>query len=381
MRLEFKKFFCHRYLVLFVLIIILWNFFFMARQYALVERRSTMVVNEYMMYYPQVKGAKTGDKVAYIKAVKQDMDEKFNEGVVEYQDQQGQTFYPYAIAWTMQYMLNDLEYCYLYKDKNDKLVEDANKRLANMDSETRSEEYMALKKLVERFDGRNIPRFGLTRGYELLFSYSTSVLICILILMAPLSQLFALEREKKYDELVLSPVAKMRWAKRKVKTAVLAGVLLMVGFFVVDIISFYQVFPMDEILNPVYSLKTYRYSVCNMTIAQFMGLNLLLKLLNVVFMVYILVWNSLRSSKAMHAALKNTAVLVALLLVNDWLSLPILPFQLLTNQALFTDFSVMPVAGVCVESWKVYAGLSVLTVMILRILVMRGMRAWANGTN
>lgn len=376
MKLEFKKYFSNKYILIFLITMLIFNSFYLIKKYSLVERRSVQNKEFYMTFYPSIKGDKTEEKVKYIKNKSNEMEKLYSEDIIQFKNEQGKTIYTYGSKMAIELsILPDMEYCYLYYNQNKDLVNDAKENLSNI-SDKKSFRNKYLKLLIDKFESRNIPKFGLTRGYEVLFSYNLSVLFCMLLIIVPISQIFAKEKDKEYDILVLSRKDRIRWGVYKIKTAIFSAVMVMLLFYIVDIVAFNNVWNMDYPLNPIYSIKSFRYTGFNLSIIEYMGFNLFIKIFAVVFMAYIFILNSITTKNVSKALLKNVISICFIIIANDIFNLKFLPLNLLTNQKFLTDFNVTNVFGIAVQSFQINLILSIFVVLILRIIVYRSIRRW-----
>lgn len=295
--LELKKSFLRPSIIIITLILILLNILFFTQEYAFTTRRSTETRNEYMYFYPVVEGKIEKEKVNKLLALEEENLERYSQGIVSYEDEQGKILYTHANIITLEVLIEDLKYTYFYPLKMEKVVNKAELNMKSLNKKSNAYEIKENQKIIDTYSNRYIRKFGLTRGYELLFNYKISSLFLLLILVLPLSTLFTEEKESGRYQILIGKEIKNQCIKFKLMAACIFLFILSLSFYIIDIFCFHHIWPMNTLFNPIYSLKLYQNTFLNMKIFSFMIINFIFMFIVYSFMGIVFMIVSLNTKK------------------------------------------------------------------------------------
>lgn len=187
-------------------------------------------------------------------------------------------------------------------------------------------------------------------------------------MLLPLSIIFSEEKEEKNDELIIGSVSRSRWINNKIISSILFTSLLSLLFYVVDFISFYSQWPVDQITNPLYSIDVYQNTFYRGSILSFFVLEYFLRLLAFLTMAFIFMFTSLKTRKTTLSLSINFLLLIMVSLSTDVFEVIFNPFNFLTNKDLFKSTSSIALGGMYIEKvwWMILA--SVLFLIFLFII-------------
>ncbi|WP_207643859.1 hypothetical protein [Defluviitalea phaphyphila] len=329
-----------------------------------------------MYFYPMVEGKIEEEKVHKIFELKNENLEKYNSGILSYKDKNGNTLYSHANIITLQTLIEDLEYTYLYPLNMEKIVNQSKENLKFFDTEKHIYEINKNKKIIKDYSNRYIPKFGLTRGYELLFNYKISSLVLLFILILPLSSLFAEEKENKYYQIFIGEKVKKRCIKFKIISSYIFIFVLSLIFYIMDIFCFNRIWPMNEIFNPIYSLKLYKNTFLNTSIFSFLIINFLFMLIAYIFFGTLFMIVSLNSKKVFVSLVINYIILISVIILSDFINIPFNPFNLLNNKDMFKGFYVKRILSYHIyEPWY-YLIFSLIFIFLLMCVLKRSVKKW-----
>lgn len=376
MFLEFKKSFLRPSIIIITIIFILSNVFFFTREYGFITRKSTQTRNEYMYFYPVVEGKIEKEKVNKIFALEDENIEKYSQGIVSYKDAEENVLYTHANKITLETLIEDLEYTYFYPLEMEKVVNKAESNLKSLNLTNSAYEIKKNEKIIDDYSHRYISKFGLTRGYELLFNYKISSLFLLLILVLPLSTLFVEEKENNHYQMLIGKRVKNQCIKFKIIDAYLFILILSLLFYIVDILCFHYIWPMNTLFNPIYSLKLYQNTFLNMNILLFLIINFLFMLIACIFMGTVFMIVSLNTKKTFISLSINYIILIFTIVLTDFIKVPFNPFNLLNNKDMFKGFSVINFSSYPIyEPWY-YLILSLISTFLLIGILRRSAAKW-----
>lgn len=341
--LEFKKSFLRPSVLIITLILILLNILFFTKEYAFVTRRSTQIRDEYTYFYAVVEGKIEREKVNRLLILEEENSEKYNKGIVSYEDEKGSILYTHANRITLETLIEDLQYTYFYPLKIEEVVSMADSNIKNLDVKNNAYEIKKNEKIIDAYSNRYIPEFGLTRGYELLLNYKISSLFLLLILVLPLSTLFAEEKENDRYQMLIGKDVKQQCIKFKIISAYMFIFILSLTFYIIDIFCFNYIWPMNALFNPLYSLKLYQNTLLNVSILSFLIINFMLIFIAYSFMGTVFMIISLNTKKTFISLSINYIVLVFIIILTDFVKVPFNPFNLLNDKEMFKGFFIKKV--------------------------------------
>lgn len=374
--LEFKKTFLRPSIIIITFILILLNIFFFTEEYAYTTRRSIQTRDEYMLFYPTVKGKIEKEKVNALLNLEKENLQKYNQGILSYQDEEGNILYTHAIKITLETMIEDMKYTYYYPLKMGEIVNKAELNLKDSSLTSYSREKDKNQKIIATYSNRYIKKFGLTRGYELLFNYKISSFFLLLILVLPLSTLFTEEKENNHYQLLVGEEAKSKCIQYKVIGAFTFILGLSLIFYMIDIVCFNKIWPMNEPFNPIYALKLYQNTALNVNIFSFAIINFVFMFIAYSFMGLIFMIISLNTKKISISLSLNYLVLMLIIGLSDFVKTPFNPLNLLVDKDMFKVFSMKRILFFTFyEPWYNLV-LSLICIIMLMGILKRSAKKW-----
>lgn len=374
--LEFKKSFLRPSIIIITFILILLNVLVFVEEYAYATRRSIQTRDEYMYFYPIVEGKIEREKVNELLNLEKENLQKYNQGIVSYEDEKGNLLYTHANRITLETMIEDLQYTYFYPLKIDGIINKAKLNIEDPNLVNYTNEKKKNQKIIDAYSNRYIKKFGLTRGYELLFNYKISSFFLLLVLVLPLSTLFAEEKESNRYQILVGQETKSRCIKHKLIAAYIFIFILSISFYIIDILCFNHIWAMNALFNPIYSLKLYQNTFLNINIFAFIVINFLFMFVAYCFMGLIFIITSLNTKKVSTSLGINYIVLIFIIGLTDFVKISFNPFNLLVNKDMFKMFSAKKILFYTIyEPWY-YLVLSLFCIVLLMGVLRRSAKKW-----
>ncbi len=266
----------------------------------------------------EIKGPITHEKLVFVIERKQELDKIVSDQTysTEY-DENTYTGYQFGDWNIFREVYQSLDYAYHYSDSLQSVLKKAeeNKYLYPSDSyEARGSE-----KILNTYQGRKIPSFYDTYGYESYFSYDFSGLLILLFLLFVLSSLFSEEKESKMDSLInSSPVGKKATIKVKLCVAVIITVFIVLIFCIFDFLLFSFLFGLEGGLNPLYSLPSFSYTAFSGSILSYCGISLILKVIGGLFFCFLFLLFSVFFSRNLPSFLCGFSAFIFMIIWYDF---------------------------------------------------------------
>lgn len=137
--------------------------------------------------------------------------------------------------------------------------------------------------LKDRLEGRNISSYYDTEGIESYLSYSYSfIFIIIIVVLGEVNYLYYDKKHDMEDMIHITSNGRNKIRKTRYNIMIFFTILVSLLFFVSDYLSFYFLYNINGLTNPIYSLPSYSMSYFEMPIFLLMIVMTLLKILSII---------------------------------------------------------------------------------------------------
>ena len=343
---EWKKIRKNRFLWIFFCLFFFVNLYQILHTYEFYKQTSEEYQAGYEKLYSELKGSITKEKVQFII-------NKFNETKVEQgteleyageKNKEGYTGYVLGDWALMSDFYDRMKYAYEYEQWSDQIVKKIEKNIDFFQGIGLNNQVQKNEMLKKHFADRKLQNLFVMDHWIYYIEYDFSSLLVILLIAFGTVSLVLEERQTEMEQLIdTTCIGRKRTKLAKLLAAFFNTCLLTVFFRGMDLILFAHLFGYEGWSQPIYSLEVWKMELYKMTMWQYVGMDVLLKLLGMmifcavclvvvrygknVFVIYICIVAILIGFFACH--------------IQGWDA--ITPFSLITNRNLIQNLSIISI--------------------------------------
>lgn len=372
MKLEIKKLLFRPSLIIVSSFFIMVNILFFTKIGAQLISFNTKNKDSYMYFYNLVKGEITEEKVKKILDIQNKNKIYLTKNGPNSYEVDGKIFYPLEVNSAIELIKEDMKFTYFYPIKIKKLITNTKNNIDKRDLYNNR----ICEKIIKIYKNRYIFNFSSNRGYFLLLNYKVSSLFVLIILLLPLSSIFSEEKEKNTYQMIIGTYSKKIFIKQKFFTGLFITFIIGLIFYIIDFICFFNIWPVNFPLNPIYSIENYQNSPLTLSILYFLSINFLLMLAGYLFMAIIFMITSLKTGNSNKSLVFNYIILIVVGFLSDLIEIPGNPFLFLTNKKFFKEFNVVNVVGFPILKEYIYIIIAIIVLIALILLFKREAKKW-----
>lgn len=279
---EWKKIRKNRFLWIFVCLFFFINLYQIFNTYKFHKQTSEEYQNGYEKIYGELKGSITKEKVQFII-------DKFNQTQLEQgteldhageKNEEGYTGYVLGDQALMSDFYARMKYAYEYGQWSNQIVGTIEKNIDFFQKINLNDQVRKNEMLKEYFADRKLEEFFVMDQWIHYIEYDFSSLLMILLIAFCAVALVLEERQTEMELLIHTTyIGRKRNRMAKLLAVFLYVCLLTVFFRGMDLILFSWLFGYEGWNQPVYSLEVWQMGLYKITMWQYVGMDLLLKLL------------------------------------------------------------------------------------------------------
>lgn len=262
---------------------------------------------------------------------------------------------------------------YYYADDMKEALDKARTALAYYQSAGNGEQVQHYETLLSVYEGRKVPGFYRTDGFEAYFAHTFSALLTLLLLLFVLAGLIPTERESGMDSLILTAKKGERnMSGDKLAACAVVAVMLVTWFTAVDLVTLAVTNGLHGWSNPLYSLATYAASPVGWSIGAQVAFLFLLKVLGAVAVAALIALCSRLAPGTVSAFAAGGILLAGLIVADDLCRVNVVdswyvllnPVSAFTFSGRLTAFETVTVGSLCLQRWIVHAVLISLAALL-----------------
>ncbi|MBP5617788.1 MAG: hypothetical protein J6X61_01375, partial [Clostridia bacterium] len=252
-------------------------------------------------------------------------------------------------------------------------LDKARTALAYYQSAGNGEQVQHYETLLSVYEGRKVPGFYRTDGFEAYFAHTFSALLTLLLLLFILAGLIPAERESGMDSLILTAKKGERnMSGDKLAACAVVAVMLVTWFTAVDLVTLAVTNGLYDWSNPLYSLATYAASPVGWSIGAQVAFLFLLKVLGAVAVAALIALCSRLAPGTVSAFSAGGILLAGLIVADDLCRVNVVdswyvllnPVSAFTFSGRLTAFETVTVGSLCLQRWIVHAVLISLAALL-----------------